>query len=139
MLRVEDLRLRCGQKRSAQPNALRAERQSGGDATTCRDTASSHDWQWFDGLNDLRDQRHRGDASGVASCLRSLGHDDIYACLDLPRGVANVANQPHHLGSCVSRIGDQPRRVAERSGEHRDFLFKNDLNLLAGQSDPSAS
>jgi hypothetical protein len=50
-----------------------------------------------DGIDDLRHQRHRRDAAGIAARLAALGDDDVDAALGRLDGLRDGGDLQHHL------------------------------------------
>ena len=76
LVEAAGMRLGRGDEARAHPHALRAERQSRGEAASVDDRACG-DHRDFHRVDDLRDERHARDAAGVAAGLGALRDDGI--------------------------------------------------------------
>ena len=81
-----------GDEAGADPHAVGAERERGGQAPPVEDAAGRDDRHLVaDRVDDLGDERHGRDLAGVAAGLGALGDDDVAAGLDRRDGVAHLA------------------------------------------------
>ena len=70
-------------KRVPDPHAVGTERERGGEAAPVEDAAGGdHGHAVADRVDDLRDERHRRDLSGVPAGLGALRDDEVAAGLD---------------------------------------------------------
>ena len=126
-----------GDEPGADPHAVGAEREGGGEAPAVDDAAGGDDRDPVaDGVDDLGHERHRGDLAGVAAGLGALGDDDVAAGLDGGDGVADLAAHVHdHQAVAVAQVDDVAGHAEpghERGGAALDDVV--DLGLeAAGQ------
>ena len=81
-----------GDEPGADPHPVGAERERGGEPAAVEQPAGGDDRDLLaDGVDDLRDERHRGDGAGVAAGLGALGDDEVAPAGDGADGVADLA------------------------------------------------
>ena len=112
--------LRGGDETGADPHTVGAKGKGSGETTAVEDAAGSDDRDSrTDGVDDLRDERHRGDGAGVPARLGSLGDDEVAAAGDGGDGVAHLAAHRSDDDSGVVEAVDDVARNPEASDEQR--------------------
>ena len=92
LVAVDRAGLGRGDEAGADPHAVGAEGERGGEAAAVEQAAGGDDRDLLaDGVDDLRDERHRGDGAGVAAGLGALGDDEVAPAGDGADGVADLA------------------------------------------------
>ena len=109
-----------GDEPGADPHAVGAEGERGGQAAAVEDAAGGDDGHPVaDRVDDLGDEGHRGDRAGVAAGLGALGHDEVAAGLDRGDGVADLAAHDDDEHVVVVAQVDDVAGDAEAGDEHR--------------------
>ena len=131
-----------GDEHRAAPDANAAHREGGGEAATVADPAGCDDRPGRDGVDHLREQRHRADPAGVTAGLVALGDDDVGVAIGDAQGVLDVTDERDDLAVGRVDLVDVGGRVAEAGGEHRHLHARDDVDLLlrreAGGADVGA-
>ena len=92
LVAVDGAGLRSGDEAGADPHTVGAEGERGGEAAAVEDPPGGDDRHLLaDGVDDLRDEGHRGDGAGVATRLGALGDDEVAPAGDGSDGVAHLA------------------------------------------------
>ena len=89
----------------ADPHALRAERQRGGDLTTGADAAGGEHRGRRDRVDDLGHEHHRRDLTGVAAGLVALRDHDVDAVVHVALRVLGLARERGDLHAVRVRRG----------------------------------
>ncbi len=116
--------LGSGDEAGADPHSVGAEGERGGEATSVEDAASGDDRDLLaDGVDDLRDEGHRGDRAGVSTGLGALGDDEVAAAGDRADGMAHLAA---HRGDddpgVVEGVDDVPRDTESGDEQRRSAI-----------------
>ena len=120
-----------GDEPGADPDAVGAEGQRGGEPPTVEDPAGGDDRDPVpDGVDDLGDERHRRHRPGVAAGLGALGDDEVAAGFDRGDGVAHLAAHVDDEHVAVVAALDHVAGHAEGGDEHRHALGDEQVDAL---------
>ena len=118
------------QPHRAAPNALCAKRHGGCHLATAADATGAEHRRVADRFDDLGDQHHRRDLTGVSAGLVALGDNHVDACVHVPFGVLSLAGQrpgAHTLGAAA--LDHDLRWWTERVHHDRWFERQRDLEV----------
>ncbi len=122
-----------GQPHRTAPHALRAERHRRRHLASAPDATRTEHGD-VDGIDDLGDQHHRADLTGVATRLRPLGDDDVDPCGLMTLGVLRTpgerTDQPPLL---LDAVDQELRRRPECVGDEGGPVSERDLQLGPGR------
>ena len=93
-----------GQERRAHPHPGRAQRESGGNLSPGADTAGSQHRRRPHCIDNLRNQNHGRDLTGVPTGFVTLRDNDVDAIIGVPTGVGSGTGQRsdgHPGGMCL--------------------------------------
>ena len=112
--------LRGGNEAGADPDAVGSKHQGRGQATPIEDSACRNDGnRTLHGINNHRDERQRGDLTGVTSGLGSLGDHEVAAGIDCTAGVldptAHICHEDPGLVAPLNCLGRYPESCHEES------------------------
>src|SRR2546429_7742101 len=101
--------------------SLRTERGGRGDLAPAADPARREHRRGCDRVDDLGDENHRRDLTGVTAGLVTLGHDDVDAVVHVPLRVHGLAGERRDLDAMLVRLLDDVlRRRTERVRDQLD-------------------
>ena len=124
-------RLGRGDEARADPDAVGPERERGGQAPAVEDAAGGDDGDPVaDRVDDLRDERERGDLSGVAAGLGALGDHEVAPGLDGTDGVLDLAAHADHDEVVLVAEVDHLGRHAQPGHECGGAALDDHLDLL---------
>ena len=130
LVALHALRFRRRDKARADPDAVGAEAQCSGEAASVVDAAGRYDNNAIaNGVDDLRDERHRRNLAGVASRLGPLRDDDVATGLDGQDRVVDLAAHVHHQHAVLVTQLDDVAGYAEAGYEHAAALGDDLLDL----------
>ena len=114
----------------ADPHAVGAERERGGEAAAVEDPAGRDDRHPVaHRVDDLGDERQRRDLAGVTTGLGALRDDDVATGLDRGDRVADLPAHRQHEHRVLVAERDHVARHAEAGGEHRRALADEQLDV----------
>ena len=115
----------------AQPDAVPAEDQCGREASAVEDPTGGNDGDALaDGVDDLRDERHRRDRAGVSTRFRALGDDEIAAGFDRRDRVTHLPAHARDENVPVMEDLDDVARNAEAGDEERCAALHDALSVF---------
>ena len=121
----------CGDEPSADPDALCAQTQGGNEPTTIKDPTCSNDGDdVVDGIDDERNQGHRGYLTGVPSCLCSLRDHEVTASIDGTSSMIDLAAHVCHENPGLVAPLNGRGRDAKPSDEHRRASLNQEIHGL---------
>src|SRR5271169_534025 len=107
----------AGEKTGSNPGPSRAECQGRSQSTPIGNAARCYHWNWLDGIDHCRNERHgRNHSTHMAAGFPSLSDNDVNATLN---GVACLLGRAHcvkHCGTASLSAGHESGRIAPEEG-----------------------
>ncbi len=126
------LRLGCGQPHRTTPHPGCPQRHRRRHLAAPGDPAGTEHRHRVNRVDDLRDQDHGADLTGVAAGFGALGDDQVDARVDVARRVLHFAGErPYPAPGRLDLIDHETRRRAQRVDEQCRFVGERDVQLGA--------